>query len=162
MKRFSDKRHPNTWMLNWNVSMITDVFLDQNRVNVCEHTVKTTPYSLLIEKDVCEYQNFSVEASMCLCVPFIRISLQFLCKSSFFNVCVIRTSVLCFPRGLIYAYIFWIFVLVCKYDLILLIIIFIYYILLVCFYFSFSFVYRISKDRGCNFSCRSKLRSYTR
>ena len=35
--------HRNTWKLNCNVSTITDVFLDQNRVNVCEHTVKMEP-----------------------------------------------------------------------------------------------------------------------
>ena len=37
------KAHTNTQKLNWNVSMITDVFLDHKRLNVCKHTVKTTP-----------------------------------------------------------------------------------------------------------------------
>ena len=34
------KAHLNTWKLNWNVSMITYVFLDEKRVNVCKCTVK--------------------------------------------------------------------------------------------------------------------------
>ena len=29
------KAHTNTWKLNWNILMFTDVFLDQKRVNVC-------------------------------------------------------------------------------------------------------------------------------
>jgi hypothetical protein len=33
------KTHINTRKLNWNVSTITDVFLNQKRVNACEHTV---------------------------------------------------------------------------------------------------------------------------
>ena len=37
------KAHTNTQKLNWNVSTITDVLLDQKRVNVCEHMVKTVP-----------------------------------------------------------------------------------------------------------------------
>ena len=32
-----------THKLIWNVSTIIDVFLDQKRVNVCEHAVKTAP-----------------------------------------------------------------------------------------------------------------------
>ena len=34
------KAHTNTWKLNWNISTITDIFLDQKRVNVYKHTVK--------------------------------------------------------------------------------------------------------------------------
>ena len=37
--------HTNTRKLNWNISTITDDFLDQKRVNVCEHTVNTVPDS---------------------------------------------------------------------------------------------------------------------
>ena len=37
------KAHTNTQKLNWNVSTITDVFLNQKRVNVCEHMVKMAP-----------------------------------------------------------------------------------------------------------------------
>ena len=41
MKRSLDERpHRNTWKLIWNVLMITDVFLNQKRVNVCDHTIK--------------------------------------------------------------------------------------------------------------------------
>ena len=83
------KAHTNTWKLNWKVSTIRDVFLDQKRVNVCEHTVKMVPrvftniYSLLIEKDICDRRNISV----CLRVPFIRRSLHFFGKSfPFFSV----------------------------------------------------------------------------
>ena len=39
------KAHINTRKLNWNISTITDVFLDQKRVNVCEHMIKTAPYA---------------------------------------------------------------------------------------------------------------------
>ena len=38
-----EKAHTNTRKLNWNVSMITDVFLNQKRVNVCYHMVKMVP-----------------------------------------------------------------------------------------------------------------------
>ena len=58
--------------------MITDVFLNQKIVNVCEHMVKMASrivtelhmvpslpcvhiYSLLIEKDICEHQNVSIK-----------------------------------------------------------------------------------------------------
>ena len=34
------KAHTNTWKLNQNISMVTDVFINQKRVNVCEHTTK--------------------------------------------------------------------------------------------------------------------------
>ena len=34
------KAHTNTRKLNSNVQTITDAFLDQERVNVCEHTVQ--------------------------------------------------------------------------------------------------------------------------
>ena len=88
--------HTNTWKLNWNVSTITDVFLDQKRVNVCEHTVKTAScgtvftmcsYSLLIKKDICDRQNISVKLP-CVCVSFVRRSLHFFLVgrvSSFFS-----------------------------------------------------------------------------
>ena len=33
------KSHINTWKLNWYVLTITDVILNQKRVNLCEHTV---------------------------------------------------------------------------------------------------------------------------
>ena len=30
----------NTWKLNRNILMVTDIFFNQKRVNVCEHTTK--------------------------------------------------------------------------------------------------------------------------
>ena len=42
MKRFPDERHTQT---HENLPFtITDVFLDQKRVNVCKHTVKMAPH----------------------------------------------------------------------------------------------------------------------
>ena len=107
------KAHTNTWKLNWNVLTIPNVFLNQKRVNVCEHMVKKAPhesfpvsyplwwhfsntlmwcrlfhvftyfYSLLIEKDICDRRNISIKL---LCVPFVRRSLHFLVRvSSFFS-----------------------------------------------------------------------------
>jgi hypothetical protein len=64
--------------------MITDVFLDQKRVNVCEHTVSVFTmcslyiYSLLIENDIIETFQLSFRV---FCVPFIRRSLNFFSKS---------------------------------------------------------------------------------
>ena len=44
-KMKGQKSHKNTWKLNYNISMITDAFLDQKRENVvCEYTVKTAPH----------------------------------------------------------------------------------------------------------------------
>ena len=34
------KAHANTWKLNRNISTVTAVFLNQKRMNVCEHTRK--------------------------------------------------------------------------------------------------------------------------
>ena len=40
MKGSLNKKHTKTWILNWNVSTIIDVFLlNHMRVNVCEHMV---------------------------------------------------------------------------------------------------------------------------
>ena len=38
-----EEAHTNTRKLNWYISTIADVFLDQKRVNVCEHMVKMAP-----------------------------------------------------------------------------------------------------------------------
>ena len=38
------KVHINTWKLIRDISMNTDVFLDQKRVNVCGHMVKMAPH----------------------------------------------------------------------------------------------------------------------
>ena len=37
---FGGKAHTNIWKLIWNILMVTDVFLNQERVNACEHTTK--------------------------------------------------------------------------------------------------------------------------
>ena len=37
------KAHTNTWKLILYILTITDVFLNQKRVNVCEHRVKMVP-----------------------------------------------------------------------------------------------------------------------
>ena len=43
MKRSPEERHTNTLKLISDISTITDVFLDQKRVNVCEDTIRTAP-----------------------------------------------------------------------------------------------------------------------
>ena len=43
-EKWGGKAHTNKQKLNWDISMITDVFLDQKRVDVFEHTVKTAPW----------------------------------------------------------------------------------------------------------------------
>ena len=86
--------HINTRKLHRNISMITDVFLNQKRVNVCEyiwwvalfrnsHVVPSLPwvhihlFSSDRERHLWLSKHFS-EASMCLCVSFARRSLCFL------------------------------------------------------------------------------------
>ena len=72
IKRSPDKStHEHKHTATWNILAITDAFLDQKRVNVCEHPVKmvaqgrhlyhvfTYIYSLLIEKDICDHRNIS-------------------------------------------------------------------------------------------------------
>ena len=51
MKRFPDKSH--TRKLELNILAIIDAFLDQKRVNVFEHTVKTVPHGAVFT--VCSY-----------------------------------------------------------------------------------------------------------
>ena len=34
------KAHVNTWKLNRNILTVTDIFLNEKRVNVCEHMTK--------------------------------------------------------------------------------------------------------------------------
>jgi hypothetical protein len=46
------KAHANTQKLNRNVSMVTAVFLNQKRMNVCEHTTKMASLEFL--KGGCE------------------------------------------------------------------------------------------------------------
>ena len=43
MKRTAVERQTNTRVVDWNVSTITDIFLDWKRVKVGENTVKTAP-----------------------------------------------------------------------------------------------------------------------
>ena len=62
---------------------MTDVFLDQKRVNVCEQTVKTwyclyrvfiKINSLLIEKDICDLEMFQVSFRVFMCAFNLEIS----------------------------------------------------------------------------------------
>ena len=43
------KAHVNTRKLNLNILTITEVFLNQNRVNVCEHTTKMASLESLLK-----------------------------------------------------------------------------------------------------------------
>jgi hypothetical protein len=52
------KAHINPWKLNWDISMITDIFLDQKRVSLL---IRSEGVSLLIEKDICDHQNISIK-----------------------------------------------------------------------------------------------------
>jgi hypothetical protein len=64
MKRSPDKRAHKEW---WDISTLTEVFVNQRRVNVCEHTVKNVPsllcvqkyYPPLIDKNLSKYQKVS-------------------------------------------------------------------------------------------------------
>ena len=104
---FRQKAHINTQKLNWNILMITDIFLNQKRVNVCEHTVRSCPhhvfgYILLIEKDICDCQNISIMLPyvyVCLSPGDLFIFLVWV-PLSFPIFCIICISVLFFPRGL--------------------------------------------------------------
>ena len=76
------KTHINTQKLHWNFSTITNVFLDQKRVTICENI------HFVIDK------SFS-EASACLCLHFIQRSLHFsVSVSSFFSYFCIFQSLL--------------------------------------------------------------------
>ena len=79
------KAHTNTWKLNWNVLRITDVFLDQKRVNV----------SFLIEKDICDCQNISIKL-LCVCVCLSSGDLLIFCKFPLsFPIFCIKFVILC-------------------------------------------------------------------
>ena len=83
---------------NWYVSTFTEIFLNQKRMNVCEHTVKlefTNIFSLLIQKDLCECRNESIKfpcVYLCLSSREHYFSIR---ASPFYSYfCVIRTLVL--------------------------------------------------------------------
>ena len=72
--------------------MITDIFLDQKRVNVCEYTWRhlhylfTYIYSLLNEKDICDRQNVSIKLPcVCVCLSCRDLFLFSVRISSFFS-----------------------------------------------------------------------------
>ena len=129
---YNPRAHTNTQKLIWNISVITDAFLDQKKVNVCEHAVMMAPvlpsclatplvalfitltwghhyhvsmyiYSLLIEKGICYRRNISNKFP-CLCMPFLQISLNFLVRffPLFSNFCVFHTSVPPFPHSVVW------------------------------------------------------------
>ena len=61
------KEHTNKHRLKLHILTITDVFLDQKRVNTCEHMV----CFLLIKKDICDRQSISVKfPCVCVCLLF--------------------------------------------------------------------------------------------
>ena len=105
------KAHINTHNLDWNVLMITDVFLDQKRVNVCEQTVKQQ-HCLLFT--VCSHtftlfwsrktsvivKTFQLSFHM----PFVWRSLHFFGKSFLFLFLVFELSVLLFPLTRFYVF----------------------------------------------------------
>ena len=86
------KAYTNTQKLIQYISTITDVFLNQKRINVCEHMEKmashgfTYIYSLLIENDICDHQNISSKFP-CVCVYLSSRDLFIFCYefSFFFN-----------------------------------------------------------------------------
>ena len=65
------KAHINKRKGNWYISMITDVILNQKRVNVktwhCFYPMFTYIYFLLIEKDISDRWNISIKLP-CVCV----------------------------------------------------------------------------------------------
>ena len=88
------KAHTNTLKLNWNILRITDVFLNQKRVNVYEHRVKEklshgaaftmcshTFTILLLRKTSVIVSIFH----LIFCVPFVWRSLHFSVRVSFFS-----------------------------------------------------------------------------
>ena len=68
--------YTNTRKFNWDILTITEVFLDQKRVNVCKHMVKMAPcdrvftYVYLLSSDRGRYLCLSkyLKLSFCLCV----------------------------------------------------------------------------------------------
>ena len=52
MKSCPDEAHTNTRKINLDISTITDVFLNQKKVNLCEHTAKLEPRECFVK--VCE------------------------------------------------------------------------------------------------------------
>ena len=68
------KAHSNKQNLNWNVSMITNVFFNQKI------------YSLLTEKDICDCQNVSVKILyVCVCLLSGELFIFLVRVSSFFS-----------------------------------------------------------------------------
>ena len=73
MRMSPDERYKQTKRahgnLTDNILTLTEVFLNQKRINFCEQTYV---YSILIEKDFCEFQNVSVKFPcallVCLCL----------------------------------------------------------------------------------------------
>ena len=80
--------HTNTLKLNWNILMITDIFLDQKRVNafcleISSFFLLSFSISLLIEKGICDRQNVSVKLPcVCVCAFCLEISSFFLLSFS--------------------------------------------------------------------------------
>ena len=81
----------STQKLNWYVSTITHVFLNQKKVNICEHTVKMAS----LEKDICDCRNVSVKLPWFYLCLWSEDRFILLARVSYFYsyFCVISTSV---------------------------------------------------------------------
>ena len=103
----------NTRKLNWNVSTIIALFLNQKRVNVCEHKVKTSPRGAVFIMCSHTFTLFWARKTSVIIesvkLPCVRVCFSFgdlfifLFKSFLFlflYFCVICTSVLSFPCDL--------------------------------------------------------------
>ena len=74
--------HTQKRKLDWNVSMITDVFLNQKRVNVCEYTIFTMclhTFTLFWSRKLSVIIKM-FQLSFCVVAPFVRKSLLFFSK----------------------------------------------------------------------------------
>ena len=108
------KSHTNTRKHIWYISTIIDVFLNQKRLDVCEHAwrhlylVFTYIYFLLIEKDICDRRNIS-NKFLCVFPPeilsfFDGIFLSFIifCAKIYFVVHIFPVFILQYNRLLTY------------------------------------------------------------
>ena len=97
--------------------MITDVFLNQKRVNICECMVKMVPHDPCIhihllssdwERHLWSSKCFNLAAVCFVCLSSGNLFIFSVRVSSFFtNCCVIRTSILSFPCGIKFRSYMW-------------------------------------------------------
>ena len=104
MTRSSDESHTQTETHENLISVITNAFLDQKRVNICEHTVMTWCHhyctftyicSLLIKKERHLWlPKYIIQVSLCLCLTFHLEISSFLSRSFPFPFLFIMLSIL--------------------------------------------------------------------